>query len=300
MRLLLQFPEGLKRNAMQETEDLEKSGHEVFISSSPCFGSCDLALDEAKAIKAEKIIHWGHSDFGIKTSIPVEYREYPIEIDIGSLVKRTMPKLKAFKRIGLVTTVQHVKQLPDIAAEFKKNGKMVFIGKGKKAKYRGQVLGCDAEAATNIEHKVDCLLYIGGGLFHPLIETETPVIRADPFSGEVAPMNSEIKKASKRRKNAMNSLIVSKRVGILLSTKPGQRSISAALRIKKLLQKNRKKCVVLVSNTFDFNTILNFGKFDCFVNTACPRISDDIEQSGKPIINYGDAITVAKILGEEP
>ena len=47
MRILLQFPEGLKQEALSHAKKLEKEGNEVFISASPTFGACDLALDEA-------------------------------------------------------------------------------------------------------------------------------------------------------------------------------------------------------------------------------------------------------------
>ena len=63
MRVLLQFPEGLKRLALEYAQKYEAQGHEVFVSSSSCYGACDLALDEAKKIGAKKIVHFGHSKF---------------------------------------------------------------------------------------------------------------------------------------------------------------------------------------------------------------------------------------------
>ena len=51
MKILLQFPEGLKQHALKYAEKLEKEGDSVFISCSPTYGACDIAIDEAKAIK---------------------------------------------------------------------------------------------------------------------------------------------------------------------------------------------------------------------------------------------------------
>ncbi|MBI4399825.1 diphthamide synthesis protein, partial [Candidatus Micrarchaeota archaeon] len=63
MRVLLQFPEGLKSKALKIAKKYEKKGYEVFISSSPCYGACDIAIEEAKACKADKILHFGHAEF---------------------------------------------------------------------------------------------------------------------------------------------------------------------------------------------------------------------------------------------
>ena len=296
MRILLQFPEGLKKLAFEEAGRLEKEGHEVFVSSAECFGACDLALDEAKAIGAKKIIHWGHSDFGVKPRIPVEYREYPIRIDVKKIPALALPKLSKFNKIGLLTTVQHIGQVDGVKQELERAGKIVFIGKGAKAKYPGQVLGCDFGAAKSIEPEVDCFLYFGGGLFHALADVGKPVLRADPFSGKAEWMDEGIRGARRRMKGAMNALAMAKCVGILVSSKPGQKNTGGALAIKKELEEAGKRCLLLVANKIEFGHLANFGSLDCFVNTACPRISDDSELAGKPVINLQDARLVAKML----
>jgi 2-(3-amino-3-carboxypropyl)histidine synthase len=296
MRILLQFPEGLKKLAFEEARALEKKGHEVLVSSSPCFGACDLALEEAKAVGAHKIIHWGHSDFGVRSRIPVEYREYPMNVEVKEIIEEAIGRLGENRMIGLITTVQHAKQIPEIKRELLKAGKKAILGKGLRTKYPGQVLGCDSWAAKSIEAKVDCFLYFGGGLFHPLIEAKKPVLRADPFSGEVKWIDEEMRLAKRRRNAGMASLVSARTVGILISTKPGQKNIKRAEKAKEKLEKSGKECMLLVSNFIDFSSLRNFGPIDCYVNTAGPRLSDDSEAAGKPIINFHDAIEVAKML----
>ncbi len=296
MRILLQFPEGLKKLALAEAKKLEGKGHVVFVSSAPCFGACDLALEEAKAVKADKLMHWGHSDFWVKTEIPVEYVEYQVKVDVKKTIRKAVPILAKFKKIGLVTTVQHIKQLPEMKLELERTGKVVFIVKGTKTKYPGQVLGCDAGAASSIAKKVDCFVYFGGGLFHALMDVEKPVLRVDPYSMSAEWLDSEIALERNRRKGAMNALALAKRVGILMSTKSGQMNLKGAVEAKRALEDAGKECVVLVSNFIDFSALKNFGDFDCFVNTACQRISDDTELAGKPIINLQDALYVARLL----
>ena len=140
MRILLQFPEGLKQKALEHAKSLEKEGNEVFISASPTFGACDLALDEARNIKADKLVHFGHGEFH-HVDFNVEYVEYQIDAPLD-ILKRFSGYLKDFKNIGIVTTIQHVHQLNDIKSFYEKNGKKVFIGKPYGfAKKEGQILG---------------------------------------------------------------------------------------------------------------------------------------------------------------
>ena len=99
MRILLQFPEGLKSKALEEQKQLEEQGNEVFVSSASCYGACDLAIDEAKKLKIDKLIHYGHAPFiGVKTDIEVEYREYHQDIDL-EVIKKHLGRIKNFKNI---------------------------------------------------------------------------------------------------------------------------------------------------------------------------------------------------------
>ncbi len=299
-RVLLQFPEGLKSKALAEAARLERAGNEVFVSSSPCYGACDLALEEARALRAEKIIHFGHAEFlklKPKNKIRIEYVEYPMKADYARVLKKAIALLTNHKKIGLVTTVQHVGQLQEIKKFLERNGKRIFVGKGTRAKYAGQILGCDFEAAARVERDVDCFVYFGGGAFHPLgMRVHKPVLAVDPFSGGVRWMDEEIKKLEKRRKFSMMRAAEAKTFGILVSTKLGQFVLARAQKIKKILERKGRRAVILVSNEINQDALRNFRSFDCYVNTACPRIVDDYERFDRPVINYEDAVELARML----
>src|SRR5271155_4776650 len=109
MRILLQFPEGLKQEALKHAKKLEAEGNEVFISASATYGACDLAIDEAKNIKADKLIHFGHAEFH-HVDFNVEYREYQMDAPLN-LLEDSLSYLKEFNTIGIITTIQHVQQL---------------------------------------------------------------------------------------------------------------------------------------------------------------------------------------------
>jgi 2-(3-amino-3-carboxypropyl)histidine synthase len=288
MRILLQFPEGLKQNALAEAEKLEKEGHEVFLSASSCYGACDLALDEAKAIGAQKLIHYGHSRF-IRAKLPleVEYREFHVRID-PSMLKSALPFLKGKKKIALVTTVQHIPQLNEMKSFLEKNGKEVLIGKGKFSEYAGQVLGCDPGAATDL---ASAILYVGDGKFHPTgihAGGEIPILALNPYNGECRQLNDEIEKIKKRRKGMMLKALECKTFGILLSTKPGQFAFEAARTAKEEFIRRGLRAEILLSNELNPVSIGNFLHFECYVNTACPRIQEDREIFELPILNYAD------------
>ncbi len=289
MRILLQFPEGLKQNALSEAEKLEKEGHEVFLSASSCYGACDLALDEAKAIGAQKLIHYGHSRFiRAKLPIKVEYREFHVRID-PSVLKSALPFLKGKKKIALVTTVQHIPQLNEMKSFLEKNGKEVLIGKGKFAEYAGQVLGCDPGAATDLPGRASAILYVGDGKFHPTgIYAEVPILALNPYNGECRQLNDEIEKIKKRRKGMLLKALECKTFGILLSTKPGQFAIEAARTAKEEFIRRGLRAEILLSNELNPVSIGNFLHFECYVNTACPRIQEDREIFELPILNYAD------------
>ena len=289
MRILLQFPEGLKKNALEEAQKLEEEGHEVYLSSSACYGACDLPMEEASALKIDRLIHFGHSRF-IRKELPfqVEYREYYADIDVKKL-EGALPSLEGKKRIVLVTTVQHVPQLEQMKSFLEENGKEVLIGKGCFAEYPGQVLGCDPTAATSVSENADAILYVGDGKFHPTgIHSALPVFSLNPYSGDCRKVNEEIERIRKRKKGRMLKALECKTFAVLLSTKPGQFCPEVAAEAKKKLRDAGFTAEILVSNEFNPVSIGNFPQFECYINTACPRIDEDSDLFDKPIINAVD------------
>lgn len=56
--VLIQLPDGLKPEATIISEELEKTGAEIFIWAGTCFGACDLPN-----AKADLIVQFGHNEF---------------------------------------------------------------------------------------------------------------------------------------------------------------------------------------------------------------------------------------------
>lgn len=288
MKVLLQFPEGLKQYAMQYAKKLEANGDEVFISASPTFGACDLAIDEARHIGAEKLIHFGHAEFQ-HVDFNVEYVFYKVDADLR-ILSNSLKELERYKRIGIVTTIQHVHQLDEIKRFFEGQGKNVVIGRPYGfAKQMGQILGCDIGSAASIDREVDCHIYFGGGLFHPLgalYFTTKPFLMIDPFMNKVEWLDHYREKHRKEERGKIMRSINAKRFGILVSTKNGQHNMALAQILKRKIEGGGYDAAILVSNTFDFDSLNNMLEFDAFVNTACPRLTtDDNERLRKPLLS---------------
>ena len=297
MRVLLQFPEGLKQKALDYAKKLESDGNEVFISASPTFGACDLALDEARAIKADKLVHFGHAEFH-HVDFNVEYVEYRIDAPLDMLQK-SLEYLKGYSTIGLVTTIQHVHQLESIREFYEKNGKRILIGRPYGfAKKQGQILGCDVGSAVGVDKEVDAHVYFGGGMFHPLgalLNTKKPFLVVEPFTKTVEFIDAYREKYAKRSRGKVLSLLDAKNFGILVSTKNGQYNMNLAGILKRKLNEAGLTGEILVSNTFDFISLGNMRGFDALVNTACPRIGiDDAEadRTSKPILTANELMQV--------
>ncbi|MDE1810976.1 MAG: diphthamide biosynthesis enzyme Dph2 [Candidatus Micrarchaeota archaeon] len=301
MRILLQFPEGLKQKALEHAERLEAEGNQVFISASPTFGACDLALDEARNIKADKLVHFGHGEFH-HVDFNVEYVEYNIDAPL-TLLKDSLEQLTEFKTIGLSTTIQHVHQLDEIKRFYEENGKTVVIGRPYGfAKKPGQILGCDIGSSASIDKAVDVHVYFGGGMFHPLgalLSTAKPFLVVEPFAGKIEFIDKYREIYRKRSKGKILGSLDAKKFGILVSTKNGQHNMNLGMLMKQKLEQNGLRAEILVANTFDFTSINNMMEFDAFVNTACPRIAiDDTDRTRKPLLSANELMEVIRMKAE--
>lgn len=298
MKILLQFPEGLKKEALRHAKELETKGNEVIVSASPSFGACDLAIDEARSVGADKIIHFGHAEFK-RSDFNVEYVEYEIDASLDVL-KESLKSLEKFSKICVVTTIQHVHQLGDIKKFYESNGKeAVFNSPSGFTKKEGQILGCDPGNVSVLDESVDAFVYFGGGIFHPmgaLIQTTKPFFVADPFSGKFESIEGMREKIRKRSRGKVLSSLGARNFGILVSTKSGQYNMELARSMKKKVEEAGLSAAILVANTFDFDSINNMIEFDAFVNTACPRLSmDDDERMSKPLLSVKELAEVLEL-----
>jgi len=210
-------------------------------------------------------------------------------IEAHSSLKIMLPKdmAKLPKKIALFTTIQYIESIDDIKRQLEVAGKKVRLFRPAHAKYDGQLLGCAIQKFRG----VDGFLYIGDGLFHPLAlsMSNDEVYTYNPKSKHFGKITDEMKtKFHKTKDIALKKYYSSDRIGLLVSTKPGQENLKKALKLKKKL---KKTCYLFIFDEINLEKLEDFPFIDCFVNTACPRISyDDFRNAPKPVVDIRDII----------
>jgi len=285
-RIFIQYPEGLKLRILEISKRIESEGIETIICCEPTYGACDLRDEEAKRLGCDLILHIGHSDFGIKSKISVVYWDYFLDVDPLPILKKEVKKLKKFRKIGLVTSLQFVKTIEKVKEYLENHGKEIYVNKS--LKYLGQILGCDVRAAKKIEDDVDCFLCIGAGKFYDLgllIGTDKPIFSLDLEKGMIKDLNKLKRKTQKIIAWNKSCLKESKRIGVLISWKKGQ--FKSPLKLKKKLENEGKEVYILAMDEITPEKIEGL-KLECLICLACPRIGiDDLNRYKIPVINFG-------------
>ncbi|HLC55845.1 MAG TPA: diphthamide synthesis protein [Candidatus Nanoarchaeia archaeon] len=201
-----------------------------------------------------------------------------IEARYNKSAVNVVKKIKLPKKIGLVGAIQFTEQLKEIKEYLESKGHEVTIG--------GQLLGCNANRAIGINHKVDAFLCIGSGDFHPIEvarRTKKEVIVANPITGKVGKISKEeVINYEKNLKGKIMKFIAARKVGILVSNKPGQENLKYALQLKDKIKD--KECFIFLDNDIKIDEFDNFREIDVWINTACARVE------GKGIVNIEDVL----------
>jgi len=291
--VLLQLPEGLKPEAPRLVTIIEEAGALPIVSADPCYGACDIAVSEAKLVGADLIVHYGHTPLVERTEVPILYVEARAKINIKNVVSKALPQLDSWKKIGLVTTVQHVHRLAEAKKILEDAGKTVFIGDADPHKHPGQVIGCEFRNARNVSEKVEAYLFVGGGRFHAIgvaLATGKPTVIADPYEARAYNIHDQAKRIIMQRWANITEAKQAEKFGVLISLKNGQIKLKDALTIKRKLERSGLKATLIALREITANALMQFPGFDAFINTACPRISlDDAQSFRKPIIYINEA-----------
>jgi len=285
-KVFVQFPEGIKLRMIGIVKQLEKSGFEVVLCCEECFGACDIRDAEAIELGCDTILHIGHEDFGIKAKLPVVFWEYFIDVNPIPVLVKELGKLKEFKNIGLVTSIQFVRAVPEVKKFLEAHGKRVFVHKS--LQHEGQLLGCRIDAAQAIEKNVDCILCISAGKFYGLgvvMITEKPVLCLDLERNEIYSLDSLKNRIKKTIAWNVSQIRDAKHIGLLVSWKKGQFR-QVVYDVKKKLEKKRKEVFIIAMDRIEPEKLEGL-KLDGLISFACPRIGiDDLEKYKIPIVNW--------------
>src|SRR3989344_4320777 len=291
-RVLVQLPEGLKKEAFKILENVKgKTKAELIFSGRGCWGGCDLAVEEAKKIKADLLIHFGHAPF-VKSDFPIVYIELYSKLNIVDMLEKEIKKLD-IKKIGLIGSVQFIKQFDRIKIFLESCDKEIVIPKKKGfSAYDGHVVGCEYNLLKGIENEVDGFLVIGNK-FHSLgaalMCADKKVFLLNEQNGKIELMNNERDKTIRKRAIAIDKVKQAKKIGVIVDKKIGQYNMRIAENLRNDFEKVGKQAIIIIVDEFN-PSVMNFYDVDAFIDTACPRIAfEDFEKYDKIMITSREA-----------
>ncbi len=176
------------------------------------------------------------------------------------------------KNLAIAYSIQYKDLAEKIKSTLSKKHKITFFT---------QVLGC---SKPNFPKNTKAILLISDGKFHAISlahETKIPVYL---FTNGILQKISkkEIEILEKKQKGAYLKFLHAEKIGILISTKPGQENLKKAIEFRK--KHKNKTSYLFISNNIDTNEFENF-QIDSWVNTSCPRMD----------MNEGSIINISKV-----
>ncbi|MEM1578471.1 MAG: diphthamide biosynthesis enzyme Dph2 [Archaeoglobaceae archaeon] len=275
MRIGVQLPDGLKRKAIEICENI---GGDIILSGENCFGACDVDLNLLQDV--DVLYHYGHTE--ILKIDRVVYIPFTVDFEVEK-VAETLKKIPE-RKIAIISTAQYCHKLPNLKEDLENLGFEVELKKGgSRVKLLGQVIGCDYSALK--QTTAEAVVFIGDGIFHAKgasIYSGRKVYALNPLNFELKEVKAE--EFIKERYFQISRCVGLEKMGIIVSTKPGQKRLKLAEEIKKMARNSGFKAIIVYINDVTPEKLENLP-FEFYVNTACPRISyDDYKRYSKPII----------------
>jgi len=129
--------------------------------------------------------------------------------------------------------------------------------------------------------KTKTILLISDGKFHAVslaYESKLPVYLFNRNNLQKI-SKEEISVLEKKQKGAYLKYLNAEKIGILISTKPGQENLKRAIEFAK--SQKTKDSYLFIANNIDTNEFENFPQIESWVNTSCPRM----DMNNSSIIN---------------
>ncbi|HTZ41880.1 MAG TPA: diphthamide biosynthesis enzyme Dph2 [Candidatus Omnitrophota bacterium] len=291
-RVLIQLAEGIKQNSSEFADLFNKMGIEAIFSGETSWGACSPAIQEAEALGADLIVHFGHAEF-MKINFPIVYVEVKDILDLNPLLEKSLKALKKYRKIGFSYSVQHRHDIEKIKEFYESHGKEFLLSKrlGHVA-YEGHIVGCQYAGLKAIENDVDCFVILGNQ-FHGMgavLSVDKPVILLDVYNNDVRELSGLRNKILKQRAIAIEKFRQAKDIGIIMEIKPGQKFGSPKYLVEKLKELG-KNPVLITMNELSPDKIMNFYNVDAFIVLACPRIPiDDYAKYPRTLITFKEAL----------
>lgn len=93
-KVAVQLPSGLRPYTDEIKASFEEEDVESLFLSDSCYGACDIADHKAEELGCDALVHYGHADMGVKTSLPTFYVETRVKTDISEALEKARSELE--------------------------------------------------------------------------------------------------------------------------------------------------------------------------------------------------------------
>lgn len=304
--IALDGPDGILKKIQSCAHKLtEKYNIPVYVIGDTSWGSCDLNIHAAEMLGVDILFNIGHTISMEKFGDKVIMVDAFDDIDFSKIAKRCAIDLRKnnFKKISLVTNSQYLQSVQKVKEIFEFHGYDVIIGRGKGHLNDAQVFGCEFYPVHDTKDQVDAYLFLGQSIFHSAsiaIVTQKPTFMLDPYFNEYSEVSNIAQKLEKKALLSIYKAQDAKTIGIIIGLKEGQFANIKALELKRLLEQEGKRILLIAMTEITDERLLSFQDIDAFIQVACPRIGTD-NHFHKPVLSVPQAISLIKLLkGETP
>ncbi len=302
----LDGPDGILKKIQTCAHKLtEKYNIPVYVIGDTSWGSCDLNIHAAEMLGVDILFNIGHTISMEKFGDKVIMVDAFDDVDFSKIAKRCAIDLRKnnFKKISLATNSQYLQSVQKVKEIFEFHGYDVIIGRGKGHLNDAQVFGCEFYPVHDTKDQVDAYLFLGQSIFHSAsiaIVTQKPTFMLDPYFNEYSEVSNIAQKLEKKALLSIYKAQDAKTIGIIIGLKEGQFANIKALELKRLLEQEGKKILLIAMTEITDERLLSFQDIDAFIQVACPRIGTD-NHFHKPVLSVPQAISLIKLLkGEAP
>jgi len=149
-----------------------------------------------------------------------------------------------------------------------------------------QVLGC---TKLKVKNNLPILL-IGSGRFHALnlaLQNKDSNVYIYNSSSVSEIQEKDLEEIKKNKEINLKRFVLAKKIGIIISTKPGQENLNKAELLKQKINKKypEKQVFFFISNNINLAELENFS-IDFWISSACPGLIND----SKKLTNIDDIL----------
>ena len=184
--------------------------------------------------------------------------------------------------ISLGATIQYLDLIPKLNQYLESKGKKAIIKQG--AYYESHIIGCNPLA---FDKKADTILLLADGKFHALnnavnLDKEIYVFNTQKLETIT---NQDIQNYKQHIQAKINRFLHEERIGVIISTKPGQ-NYKQPDQLSKKIENLKKKPFIFEADSINIGELENFPDIKIWINTACYGLGLD----DKRILNLKDVL----------